>query len=384
MKPLILLLTAALALTACTSPPASNTQDSTGDSTQSAPIVVGAVMALTGPDSSIGEGIKQAMDVALEDINAKGGVDGHPLRIVYEDGQCTGKVAASALTKLITVDKVTIVLGGTCSGESLAMIPIAEQNNVLLFSMSASSPALTGASEHFLRNYPSDASAGVKVAQAAYEAKHTTIGILSESTDYAQAYREAFASEFTSLGGTIAADERYQQDSSDFRTQITKIKSQSPQAVFIAPQSPAKLSLILQQLRAAGYAGQIYTSEMAEAPDVLANTPKEIEGAVYATAYFDKESPEAQTLFAEMSERYGEYSGGLPLLYLAAGYDNVNMLAEALAACGGPDAICVHDTLLSVKDRLGAAGSLSMQANGDPSFRYELRTIVDGRPLAFE
>src|SRR3989344_5494284 len=170
-------------------------------------VKIGVLLPLTGDGASYGEPARNVFLLAVEEINAAGGIDGKQLELIIEDSKCNGKDATSATSKLINVDKVEIILGGFCSSESIASAPLAEAAKVTLFSAGSSSPDLTGISAYFFRNYPSDASQGKVLAEAAIQKGWKKVAFLQEQTDYALGVYKAFSSRFEELGGVIVKEE---------------------------------------------------------------------------------------------------------------------------------------------------------------------------------
>ena len=148
-------------------------------------IKIGFIAPLTGEAATYGLMGQNVVKLAADEINAQGGINGRHLEIIYEDGKCNGAAAATAIQKLVEFDKVEVVFGGFCSSESLGAEPIATQNKVLLFSLGSSSPALTGKSPFFARDYPSDASQGAVLAEIAYNKKGwRNVALIQEQLDY--------------------------------------------------------------------------------------------------------------------------------------------------------------------------------------------------------
>ena len=164
-----------------------NREEPTGEG----PIKIGFVGPLSGDAAVYGESERDAVALAIEKVNADGGIDGRTLELIAEDGLCNGKDAANAMQKLVNVDGVKFVIGGFCSSESLAIVPIGEKNGVLMFSPGSSSPDLTGISDLFVRNYPSDATQGQILAELANSKGWTNVAFLQEQTDYALGVRNA-------------------------------------------------------------------------------------------------------------------------------------------------------------------------------------------------
>ena len=115
-------------------------------------ITLGFIGPLTGDAANIGQNAKSAVEVAVEEINATGGINGQTLNVIYEDGKCTGKDAANAANKLINVDNVLAIVGGACSGETSAFTGVAEESGTVVLSYCSSAPAITDAGDFIFRN----------------------------------------------------------------------------------------------------------------------------------------------------------------------------------------------------------------------------------------
>ncbi len=146
-------------------------KDEAGNPTQSwlplrkeSVIRIGFVGPLTGEVATVGENAKIAVQVAADEINAKGGVKGKKIEVIYEDGKCNAKDATSAGTKLISVDKVVAIIGGLCSGETLAIAPLAEKAKIPLISYASTNPKITEAGDYIFRFVASDSFQGVYAA----------------------------------------------------------------------------------------------------------------------------------------------------------------------------------------------------------------------------
>ena len=118
------------------------------------PFVIGAMDALTGVGESYGIPLQQAKLLAVEQINAEGGINGRELQIIFEDSKCAAQDAITAYRKLTDTDNVNIILGTTCSGAMLGAAPLAEADGVVMLSASATSPDIAGAGEYIFRTAP--------------------------------------------------------------------------------------------------------------------------------------------------------------------------------------------------------------------------------------
>src|SRR3989344_5132019 len=164
---------------------------SMGGETQSAPtekkmteLKLGVLMPMSGDASVYGMPISKAYQMAVDEVNAAGGIAGMQVKLIIEDGKCNPDGGATGTQKLVNVDGVKIVLGGACSGETLAAAPITEAAKVILLSPSATSPKVTTAGDFVFRTSPSDANAGRIAAEKAYGAGYKSAALITETTDY--------------------------------------------------------------------------------------------------------------------------------------------------------------------------------------------------------
>src|SRR3989344_5679165 len=165
---------------------------------------IGVMYPLTGDGASYGLPIQRTTRIAVDEINAQGGVNGRKLEVIYEDSKCNPKDGNAAAQKLVNLDKVKVIIGGVCSGETLGAAPITEAAKVVLISPSATNPDITNAGDFVFRLAPSDAFAGVVASDYAFNGMDArNAAVISESTDYAQGLRKVFKEEFVKLGGKI-------------------------------------------------------------------------------------------------------------------------------------------------------------------------------------
>ena len=223
------------------------------------PFVIGAMDAVTGIGESYGTVIVQAKQMAVDDINAAGGVDGRQLELIIEDSKCSGKDAITAYRKLTDVDNVKIILGTTCSGAMLGAAPLAEEDGVIMFSASATSPDIEGAGDYIFRTAINDAQLGVDAGNTIWVDGVRNLASINETTDYAEGVQRTTVERFEELGGTLVASEKYSSDSTDFRSQLAKLFGANPDGLLLAAQSEFTGGTIVKQARELGYDGPIYS-----------------------------------------------------------------------------------------------------------------------------
>lgn len=350
-----------------------------GSTQENNTIKIGAVLPLTGDASSYGVESKNSIQLAVDEINANGGMDGQNIEVIFEDGKCGGKDATSAAQKLITIDKVNMIVGGLCSGEALAIAPIAEKANILHFSGGASSPELTGVSKVFFRNAPSDSGTGKKIAELANTNNHKKIAIISENSDYSQALRKVFTKNHTGKGGVVVYDETFNPDTKDFRSFITKIKNANPDAIFINPQTDIGASILVKQIREAGITAQIYANVFPGTKVFLEKSSSYAEGIFFTDAPgLDSANKKSTDFESNYKKKYN--SGSNYLFYTGAAYDDIYIMKQAVEKVG-TDTDKLVKYLRNLKDYSGViSNSYGFDENGDLfGVDYKVKTIKNGQ-----
>lgn len=327
-------------------------------------IKIGFIGPLSGDAAVYGEPLQKVLQLAVDEINAAGGINGTTqIEMIYEDGGCNGKDASNAMQKLVNVDKVKIVIGGFCSSESLAAVPIATQNKVILFSAGSSSPDLTGASPYFFRNYPSDASQGKVLAKMANSNDWSSVAVIQEQLDYPLGIKNAFTDAFEEIGGLVTL-ETFASDVKDFRTILTKLRSTNPDALLVSIQTPAAAERILQQVKELQWDVNLMGADVIPGSNIPSTKPNLVEGMIVAEFGYDATSPKYQAFENAYMEKYGtevEFKS-----YAQTEYDSIYLLADALSAVGeDPDAIA--NWLRDLDGWDGISGTTAFSDTGDRS-----------------
>lgn len=338
-------------------------------------IVIGGLAPLTGDSSAYGVEFQRVAEIALTDINAAWADKGLSLDIQWEDGGCNGQDASTATQKLVDVDKVQVILGGFCSSETLAAAPITEAAKVLLFSPGSSSPDVTNAGDYVFRNWPSDAFQGKKLASLAQELGYKKVGMITEQQDYTFGISSVFKTEFEAAGGTVI-EEKYLSEDTDFKTQLTKLKSAGADVIFVNTQTPIKADTVLKQMTELGFTGPFLLNDVAgTSTDVLSTHKILLEGSYTATPYLDESGEAFKKLVADYQTKHGsafQYVG-----YGSSIYDATWVLANALDEKGN-DATALKDYFNNFPGYTGLTGELKFDANGDPMNGHSVFVIKDG------
>ncbi len=340
------------------------------------PIKIGVMQPLTGDAASYGEAELRGIQVAVDEINGAGGIKGRQIELVVGDSKCDPQAGGTEAQKLVNVDQVKVIVGGACSGETLAAAKITEPAKVLLMSPSASSPDVTNAGDFVFRTYPSDALAGKVAAGYAY----TKLGarkaaLLTEQTDYAQGLRRVYKEAFTGLGGQVVADETYNTGDTDFRTQILKLQAARPDVVYVVPQTPTPGITIFRQLRQYRVSGTYTTAEVLLDRQIVKDNAAAFEGVIGVELAVDYENNPVAKAFKDAHQAKFNAEPGS---FSANAYDAMKLVAKAIEA-SGLDTEKIRDWLYNTKDWPGAGGTISFDENGDPILGENVRQIKAGQ-----
>lgn len=344
------------------------------------PIVMGAIFPLSGDGAAYGEPFSRQLMLAVDEVNGNGGIGGKQVEIKLEDGKCTPKDAATAATKLVNVDKVKVIFGGACSGETLGAAPITEEAQVILFSPSATSPDVTEAGDYVFRTAPSDAFAGGVAAEKAIKMGFEKAAIIHETTDYAQGLKSVFEGTFKEKGGEIVMVESFATEEADFKTRILKVKNANPDVVYIVPQTPAKGVLLIKQLREQGVEQPLLTGEVLMGRDVVEENGEAMEGLIGVEPAFDESNPLAKEAMDAYRAEYGEPA--FPF-FQAATRDAFYLVADTIEA-GGYDADAIKEELNAVENWQGAIGEITFDENGDPVLAFSVKQVQNGTLVELE
>ena len=294
---------------------------------ETSPFRIGVMESLTGSGETYGNVAVQAKQMAMDEINTGGGINGRMLELVVEDSKCSAQDAINAYNKLTDVDGMKIILGTSCSGAMLGVAPLAEEDGVVLFSGLASNPDIANAGDYIFRTQISDIEVGTNTGNVLWADGIRTLATITEETDYAEGVRRTSVAQFEKNGGKVIAGERYTSDTTDFRSQLTKLFGESPDALHITPQSEFAAGTIVKQARELGYQGPIYGETITVGTTALDIAGDAATGLKAITAAPDPNNEKAQEVLANFRARYKYVT--LPW-HLGSAYDDVYIAAECL------------------------------------------------------
>lgn len=335
-------------------------------------IKVGVLTALTGNMAEYGNNIKNGIDLAVEEINNEVS-NRKKIELVYEDSKCDPKEAVSGFSKLVDIQGVNIVLGTVCSGETLAIAPLANEKKILVISTGASSPKISEAGDYIFRIYPSDDyEAGIAADIISNKLNKKDVSIIYLNNDYGSALKDVFKKKFIAMGGKILNEESYIQNDKDFRTQLTKIKNKNPELIYIIGY-PIEGGLLIKQIKELGIGALIFGSSGLKANDFINKGGGAVEGVILAAP--------KEVFGGKRDEFVKDYENKFhlkPGLASDMAYDSVYILKEALS--GAKNIEEIKNNLYEIKEFNGTSGKFGFDANGDRvGLEYDLLIIKNGQ-----
>ncbi len=333
------------------------------------PISVGFIGPLTGNGAAWGVEQQHAMQIAIEEINALGGLHGQLLQAIFEDGKCNGKDAVNAAEKLIHINNVRFIVT-SCSSETVAIAPVTEKNKVLLLAAYATDAKVTYAGDYVFRVSYTDAITAKIIA--AWINRHKKIALITEKTEYPVQLAHNLKE---SLPTISVVEEEYPHNSVDMRSQIAKLLHQTPEVIFVNPDSPATGIAVLKQLKEQKYTGPIFGNFFGSSSEVLALPAAQ--NMIFFADPTVEESPRKKHLMESFAARYGEK----PDFEFAASaaYDTVYILSQAITAVG-EDATAIKNYLYQLRDFQGTLGTYGFDHNGDMTGALPAaKQIIDGK-----
>ena len=304
-------------------------------------IAIGGIFPLSGDVAVYGVECKKGIDLAIDEINEAGGVNGKKLVLIGEDDEGKPDKSVNAFKKLTTKDKVKFIIGSLTSGCVQAVTTLAQAGRVIQIAPAATSPAITEAGDYIFRACfidPFQGTVGGKFATDTLGAKRAAV-LYDIQNDYSVGLEENFVKAFEAGGGTVVARESYSTGDKDFNAQLTKIKNAAPDVVYI-PDYYGTVALIARQLRMQGITTPIVGGDGWDG--LAGNAGDEVLNGFYSNHYaVDSEVPAVQKFVSSFKTKYNS----APNAFAALGYDSVYMLRDAIVKAETLDVASVRAAL---------------------------------------
>ncbi len=345
-------------------------------------IKIGEFASMTGKEAVFGQLSDKGVRLAVDEINAKGGVLGKKLDVLLEDDQSKTGEASTIVKKFISRDKVVAVLGEITSGRTIEAAPIAQNAKIPLLTPGATAPEVTQKGNYIFRAAFIDPFQGTVMARFARNSlKLSRVAILSSvSSPQSVGLAKFFRERFTADGGTIVADAKYSEGEKDFRAQLTAIKSAGAEGVFV-PGYYAEAALICRQARDLGLTVPLMGIDGWESPDLISIAGRAVEGSYLVTHYSPESQDPVVVAFNErFKARYGDNSNALSAL----GYDSVLILADAIKRAGTTEGPALRDALAATKNFRGVTGIITLDEQRNATKSAVILVVKDGKFRFYE
>jgi branched-chain amino acid transport system substrate-binding protein len=328
-------------------------------------ILLGHVGSLTGAEASFGLSTENGLRLAIEEINAKGGIKGKRVALKTLDDQGKPEEAAVAATRLITQDKVVVLIGEVASSRSLAMAPIADANQVPQITPTSTNPRVTkdGATTrpYVFRVCFIDPFQGTVMAKFAREnLKLKKVAILRDvGNDYSVGLADYFKKKFEELGGTIVNDQSFKAGDQDFKAQLTTIKGKAPEMIYV-PGYYTDVALVARQARELGIKVPLGGGDGWDSAKLYEIAQGALDGSYFSNHYTD-ENP--APLIQNFVKRYKEKFKETPDSMAALGYDAAKVAFDALERAPNLSGPAVRDAIAATKGFPGVGGTITIDAD---------------------
>lgn len=337
-------------------------------------IKIGGIFPLSGSVAVYGVSCRNGVELAIKEINAAGGVNGKQLVLIAEDDEGNPEKSVNAYKKLVTKDKVKMIVGSLTSGCTAAITELAQSQKVILMAPAATQESITDAGNYIFRACfidPFQGTVGGKFASENMNAKNAAV-LYDINNDYSIGLYENFKIEFEKNGGTLVAAESYATGDKDFNAQLTKIKNANPDIVYL-PDYYATVALIAKQLRSQGISCPIIGADGWDG--IIDNAGDEVLNGFYSNHYAaDSTAPQVQKFVSSYKAAYNE----TPVSFAALGYDCIYLLKDAMVKAGtSSDGEAIRKALESTNGSY-VTGDLTFDAKHNPVKSAVMVELVKG------
>jgi branched-chain amino acid transport system substrate-binding protein len=334
------------------------------------PLKIGVFAPLSGDAALYGQNIKEGLDLAAQNINKNGGILGRQVELDYQDTHLDSNEAVSVMNKFVYVDKYHIVIAADSSGAVSAAVPLSDKTKTLTMITIASAPELKDAGDYVFRVVPSDSYQGLEMAKLAKQLGYTKAGILYVNDAYGQGVGDIFTQQFN-----VASSQGFESGSGDFRTQLTKIKSENPDVVIIVART--EYPQILKQIKELGINSQIITSVEFK-DDKLIQASGDAAEDVLIPFYANS------TDYVNYSYEFRQKYGNSPGTFSDYGYDSLRVIAKAAQKVNSIDSTKIKDELYKI-DYYGATGEIKFDSNGEVIGKpFDIYQVKNGKIVRYE
>ena len=341
----------------------------------------GAVLILSGGSAIVGEHMQKGVECAIADINGAGGIQGVPMKVIYEDGRARAQESVDAINKLISVDKIAATIMVSSPGV-LATAPIATRERILMLNPGGQSPTLIGASPYLFSNIV-NLREEIKVMLEYLKSKgHSRLALYGQNDDFGRDSDAYVKPLWQRMGGTYVGAEFHDIDTIDHSGVITKLRAWKPDSIYL-PSGGRAMATFVKQLGEQGLKLQIASYGVMQTGDTVAIAGKHAEGAVITAQkqdYNAANNPRAKRFLETHQKKYG---AGTPNYYSGLTYDATYIWKEAVEWTlkqGRPyNGDSLREAILAIRQFDGTSGKVIFREDGTSSRPINILQIKDGK-----
>ena len=338
-----------------------------GDDANSNEIKVGANFEITGNQANYGSAGLDGLKLAIKEANDAGGIDGKKITLVQADTKSEASEAVNSATKLISDDKVKVIVGPMVTANVMAESQVANDDKIPVIAPAATNPDVTvenGKAKPFIfRSCFIDPQQGTVMAEfAAKQLKaKTAVMYLDSSSDYSKSLGKVFKEKFEAAGGKVVMEEAFLAKDQDFKAALTKLKTANADVVFV-PAYYEEVGKIVKQARELGITAPMLGTDGWDDPKVVDIAGADaLNNTYFSTHYFEKDQ-DVQGFIESFQNEYGH----APNVFAALGYDAGKMLIDAIKRAGSADPEKIQKALEETKDLQVGTGKITMDQNHNP------------------
>ncbi|HAM73637.1 MAG TPA: ethanolamine utilization protein EutJ [Verrucomicrobiales bacterium] len=341
-------------------------------------IIVGEYASLTGKEATFGVSSHNGTQLAIDELNAAGGVLGKRFKLLTEDDQSKAGESATVVNKLIAREGAVAILGEVASSRSLEAAPICQQAGIPMISPSSTNPKVTETGDCVFRVCFIDPFQGTVMANFALKTlKAKRVAIFTDvKSDYSKGLAKFFKEGFLKGGGEIVSELDFNGGDKDFKGQLTTIKAANPEAVFL-PGYYTDAALICIQAKQLGLNVPLFGGDGWESDQLLKIGQEAVEGNYFSTHYSPEAGSENGKRFVAAYQK--AYKGELPDAMAALGYDSAMILADAIRRAGGTDPAKLKGALAATKDFDAVTGKITINPQRDATKSAVILQVKEGK-----
>lgn len=364
----------------------SSSSDSGSTSSDGDTIKIGANLELSGNVASYGSSIGLGADLAVQEINDAGGIDGKKIELIKADNKSENAEATAAALKLVTQDKVVAMMSPATSGNTIATVEIANQNKIPLIGAAATAPGVTVKEDGSLNEYafrtcfidPFQGIVAANFATNELEAKNVAI-FADNASDYAKGLAKSFKETIAKNGGKVVKEEAYVAKDADFRTQLTSIKATNPDFIFI-PGYYEEVGLIVKQARELGITAPLMGADGWDSPTLVELAGADALNNTFITNHYSAEDPD-QKIQDFVKAFKAANNDKAPDAFNALGYDTVYYIVDAIKRAGSTDGEAIKNALAETENLSLVTGTFTVDENHNPIKTATVLEFKDGKQV---